>query len=240
MQQTIFGNTFEDIAISRIQKHEPEEGYFLAFSGGKDSIVIYDLARKSKVDFSPFYKITTVDPPEIIHFIRKHYPDVKFIKPKYTMYQLIIKKHYPPTRKVRYCCHYLKEMAPKGTTILGVRWGESTKRVGRPVHQENYSGKGKNFLNPIVEWADKDVWEYIKTNNLIYPNLYDKGFKRIGCVGCPLATKKQRILELEMFPKIKEGYLRAFKKMLDNYEDYSEKNTWKTPEDVMNWWVYDQ
>lgn len=236
MQETIFGKTFENVAIERLKKYEPEEGYYLGFSGGKDSIVIYDLAQKAGVKFKPFYKITTVDPPNVVQFIKKNYPDIEMIHPKYNMFELIIKKHYPPTRKVRYCCHYLKEMSPTGTTILGVRWGESAKRNGRPVFQENYAGKGKNFLNPIVEWSDKDVWEYIRTNNLKYPDLYDQGFTRIGCIGCPLVRKEQRIKELGIFPKVKDRYMKAFEKMLNSYE-YGEKNTWKTSQDVMDWWL---
>ena len=89
----------------------------------------------------------------------------------------------------------------------------------------------KTLVNPIIDWTDADVWEYIKTDNLKYNPLYDKGYKRVGCVGCPMSSKQAQ--ELEMYPQIKKLYLRAFGKMLDcgKYE------SWNTPQDVYDWWI---
>mgnify|MGYP003377250662 FL=1 len=110
------------------------EGYYLAFSGGKDSQVIYQLAVMAGAKFTAHYHITTVDPPELFYFIRKEYPDVYMDKPETTMWDLIVKKGFPPTRMVRYCCSDLKERGGAGKFVLtGVRWEESRKRKNRKL-----------------------------------------------------------------------------------------------------------
>ena len=99
---------FEDAALW----YQPE-GYYLAFSGGKDSVVIYTLAKMAGVKFEAHYHLTTVDPPELVRFIKREYPQVKVDRPELSMWELIIKKRIPPTRKVRYCCEALKEQGAK-------------------------------------------------------------------------------------------------------------------------------
>ena len=69
-----------EVAVMRLQEFEPPEGYYLAFSGGKDSIVIYDLAVRAGVKFDAHYSLTTVDPPELVHFIKAEFPDGSFIQ----------------------------------------------------------------------------------------------------------------------------------------------------------------
>lgn len=90
----------------------------------------------------------------------------------------------------------------------------------------------KTVINPIIDWDDSEVWEFIKRFNVPYCELYDKGFKRIGCIGCPMSTHIKE--ELEQYPIYKRNYLKAFERMLKNYEG---ETTWKTPEDVMKWWL---
>ena len=98
--------------------------------------------------------------------------------------------------------------------------------------------KGKHILNPIIDWEDLDVWEFIRSYNVPYCTLYDQGCRRLGCIGCPMNTKQAD--ELERYPKYKRAYLRAFEKMLQELQDDSRRTTWKTPEDVMEWWVLQQ
>lgn len=231
------------ISIERIKHFQNNDmPYFVAFSGGKDSIVMYDLFKKSGVsNYTVEYSNTTVDPPDLIYFIRKNYPEVKFRKPKMTMWQLIPKKQMPPTRLVRYCCEALKEDSGNGCIVVtGIRAAESLSRSKRKMFEPCMKKRNKYYLNPIIDWTESDVWEYIIKNKLPYPKLYDYGWKRIGCVGCPMAGKKQRKLELDTYPKIKENYLRAFQKMIDHRIKSGLKTEWKTADQVMGWWLEDK
>lgn len=122
-------------AIKRLQSFEPPEGYFVAFSGGKDSQCIYHLCQMAGVKFDAHYSVTSVDPPELVQFIKRQYPDVVFDLPHYadgsriTMWNLIPKHKIPPTRMVRYCCEALKESNGEGRVVVtGVRWAESARR----------------------------------------------------------------------------------------------------------------
>lgn len=123
-----------ETAIKRFKAFEPPEGYFLAFSGGKDSVVIKRLAEMAGVKFDAHYSVTSVDPPELVRFVKEQ-KDVSFDIPRdkdgnaITMWNLIPKKKMPPTRIARYCCEKLKECAGEGRlTVTGIRWAESVGR----------------------------------------------------------------------------------------------------------------
>jgi len=223
-------------SIKILKTYEPKEGYYLAFSGGKDSVVLYDLAKKSRVKFDAHYQITTADPPEVVRFIRDFYPFVAMEKPKITMWKLIPKKLMPPTRKVRYCCEKLKERGGEGRIILtGVKRSDSRNRKDR--HVKVCRERGKIIINPLLDWCDDEIWSYIRNNKLPYCSLYDNGFKRLGCIGCPLASIKQREKEFRLYPKYKQVYLRAFENMLKERKRQGKKTKWKTSEEVMRWWM---
>ena len=122
------------VAIDRFRTFEPPEGYYLAFSGGKDSVVIKALADMAGVKYDAHYNLTSVDPPELVQFV-KSFPDVIIDRPKdkdgnqITMWNLIPRKKMPPTRIVRYCCKELKEVGGQGRLVVtGVRWAESPNR----------------------------------------------------------------------------------------------------------------
>ena len=230
------------MSIDRLQHFEPEEGYYLAFSGGKDSVVIYDLAVKAGVRFDAHYNLTTVDPPELVHFIRREYPEVAWNRPKKTMWQLIPDKLMPPTRLVRYCCEKLKEGGGDNRRVVtGIRWAESSKRAGRRM-VENCMKKSRNtvFVHPIIDWSDEDIWHYIRKKQISYCHLYDEGFKRLGCIMCPMQGTKGMLRDAERWPKYYRAYLRAFRKMLEIKKQKEDWQTlkWHTAEDVMHWWIY--
>ena len=133
-QLNIYGKDKVEVAIGRLKAFEPKEGYYLAFSGGKDSVVIKALADMAEVKYDAHYNLTSVDPPELVRFI-KTFDDVQIDIPRdkdgkqITMWNLIPKKKMPPTRIVRYCCKELKEWGGQGRfTVTGVRWEESPNR----------------------------------------------------------------------------------------------------------------
>lgn len=219
-------------AISLIHKYKLPAGYFVAFSGGKDSIVMYDLVKRAGVKFKPYFSFTTIDPPELILFIKQFYPEVHFLRPKKSMYRLIIDRGLP-TRCTRFCCQALKEYAGSGQIIVtGIRAQESQKRSQRKLFEKDIKYE-KWYLNPILNWSESDVWSYIKSNKLPYPALYDCGLKRIGCIGCPMAYYKTRQKELNRYPQYIKMYKQAIRKRMDK-GFFSE---FKDEHDVYNWWV---
>lgn len=225
------------------------------------------------LDFAEFhYNITGVDPPELVYFIRREFPFV--IRDMYedSMWKLIERNHMPPTRFRRYCCSALKERGGKGRfCATGVRWEESVKRRTRGVFEstgnraerkilfndndedrrqlEHCIPKQKYVVNPIIDWSEADVWQYIREEGLPYCELYDKGFKRLGCIGCPLATKKERERVFSKYPKFRDAYIRAFDRMIasriSNRHAISRKtgqevDDWKTGQEVYDWWMGNQ
>ena len=101
----------------------------------------------------------------------------------------------------------------------------------------NMKKNKKIILNPIYEWTTSEVWDYIHENNLVINPLYDMGYKRVGCVGCPLGTFKNRAREFKDFPKYKQMYINAFQKMVDEC-GYAENNPkWKDGQAVFDWWM---
>ena len=156
-QIDIYGKTKLEKTIERVKAFEPEEGYYIAFSGGKDSQCIYHLCEMAGVKFDAHYRVTSVDPPELVRFIKDHYPDVAREVPRdqdgkpITMWNLIPRKKLPPTRIARYCCAELKESGGKGrVTMTGVRWAES---VNRKKNQGGVTISGKE------KTTRKELWD---------------------------------------------------------------------------------
>lgn len=282
IEETLFG-TVDKVkdSIERLKAFEPKDRpYWLAFSGGKDSVVILALAKMAGVRYEAVYNVTSVDPPELVRFIKREYTDVRIQIPHdkdgkpITMWSLIRKNTMPPTRIVRYCCEKLKESSGKGTvTITGVRWAESTNRKNNQgavtiadknvkdseLGVANYkrTSKGvvilnddndearrtvevcyrtrKTLVNPIIDWSDEDVWEFIHKYNVPYCELYDKGFKRLGCIGCPMGGKKNMEREFEMYPKYKDMYIRSMDIMAKNTTHREMK--FENGEQAFLWWI---
>lgn len=80
-------------------------------------------------------------------------------------------------------------------------------------------------INPIIDWDDGEVWEFIKEYKVPYCCLYDEGFKRLGCIGCPMGSREQREREFERWPKYKNLYMIAFQKMIENRGGYCGSTT---------------
>ena len=159
-EQTIFGLVNKvDLAIRRIKLHESSEGYYVAFSGGKDSCVILDLIKRAGVKFDAHLNITTVDPPEVIRFVRQQYPEVAMEKPEMSMKKLIEQKGILPTRLARYCCAEYKERGGIGRYVVtGVRRAESARRATRHFNclillhsiDDVHHSSSANFLGKVT------------------------------------------------------------------------------------------
>ena len=244
----------ERIALS----YDNENGFYLAFSGGKDSQALYHITQLAGVRFHGHMNLTSVDPPEVIRFVKKNYPEVELIKPKKSIFSLAVEKQILPTMRVRWCCAEYKETAGAGkVTLIGIRKAESARRAkrneveinnrkfsgtlegldeyrqelkakrARRKSQKNgvnitnadqeqtlgcISGKESLLISPIIHWSEKDVWEFL--NEVIevpHCSLYDEGWHRLGCIGCPMSSRKQKMIENQRYPHVKRNWIKAIK-----------------------------
>lgn len=230
-----------DYSINLIRRAEPTalryrtEGFFVAFSGGKDSQVLLKLTELAGVKFTSEYRLTTIDPPENVRFIKEYYPDVVIVRPETSFYRLCLHHKTLPTQWMRFCCRELKEAANEhAVTLTGVRRSESARRSSRQEvflatrrrHPEFTQGtldqfsryqtstveclKGKDKLtvNPILDWTESDVWEFIHAYDLPINPLYEAGYSRVGCLFCPMSNIKNIRHDVERYPKYYQAMLR--------------------------------
>ena len=256
----------EKIALN----YDAENGYYLAFSGGKDSQALFHMTQLSGVKFCGHMNLTSVDPPEVIRFVKKNYPEIELIKPDKSIFQHAIENQILPTMRVRWCCAEYKETAGAGkVTLIGIRKAESSRRSKRnevEINNRKFSGdldgldeyrqeqrakrarrkskeQGVNITNadeeqtlgcihgkesllisPIIYWTEQDVWEFL--NDVVrvpHCSLYDEGWHRIGCIGCPMSSHRQKMIENKRYPHIKRGWIKAIK-AIRNGGGYSEEN----------------
>lgn len=245
--------------------YDAEDGFFLAFSGGKDSQALYHVAKMAGVKFRAHINWTSVDPPQVVRFVRKHYPDVVGHAPSQSIFDLAVDKGILPSMRIRWCCAELKESAGAGkVTLIGIRAQESARRAkrnevevtnkqfsgsidqfaewqekvikakenklikkmqreGKKVNEDYFSvnqqdqvrcinGKDSILVSPIFEWSEADVWYFLdEVVKVPHCELYDMGYRRIGCIMCPMSSYKQKIREERDFPHVKRGWIKAIK-----------------------------
>lgn len=238
--------------------YDPDEGFYLAFSGGKDSQALYHITQLAGVPFKGHFSPTTVDPPQVIRFIRRNYPEVEFGKVDKSMFDAAKDMGMVPTMKLRWCCEKFKESSGAGkVTLTGVRHAESVKRAKRKevevsghkfsgdieeffawsaekvakkmknINQDEFArasgggqqeircinGKDSIIVNPIIEWTDADVWDFLnKVVEVPHCELYDPPYNRhrIGCILCPMSSHKTKLRDIELYPHIKKKWLDVF------------------------------
>lgn len=243
----------EDMAL----RLDPENGFYLAFSGGKDSQVLYHIAQMAGVKFKAHMNLTSVDPPQVIRFVKRNYQDVDLIKPKMSIYEMALKKHILPTMRFRWCCAKFKELSGAGkVTLIGIRKEESPKRSKRnEIELENHKfsgtfdqweehnetmvtcvdGKDKILVSPIIYWTEHDVWKFLnEIEKVPHCSLYDEGYRRIGCIICPMSNYKQKMRDCKRFPHVKHKCIQTIQKLID--AGYINHN-FQDAEFGFKWWI---
>lgn len=231
----LFGQSPDQRSIEILREWEPEGGYYSADSFGKDSCVCRDLLLRAGVKFDAHHNLTTIDPPELIQFGRKHHPETIIERPQKSFWQYIREGKGLPMRNARWCCEELKEHGGEGRrVIVGVRAAESSKRAAQTMVQpcSKAGMNGKVLVKPIFFWTDEQVWEYIRRRELPYCSLYDEGWKRLGCVLCPFEANVARAQE--RWPRMFEGLLRAVTVAYPTMESF---HKFGSPEGVLEWWL---
>jgi phosphoadenosine phosphosulfate reductase len=231
-QTTIFLEDLTFAAIALLREHEPPEGYYGGFSGGKDSCVIKELARLANVRVEWHYHMG-IDPPEVVRFIREAHPDVIIDRPTVHIFRKV-RVNGMPWRTMRWCCALIKEKRGAGRVrLLGVRAAESPRRAALWAEFDG------NSIAPILSWSDDDVWSFIRARAVPYCGLYNEGFARLGCVGCPLAGQASRDRDFARWPRFERAWKRA---CMDRAAYLLGKDghlkPWDTPEEMWAWWRY--
>lgn len=250
-------------SVTMLQAHVPQDGtvYLGAFSGGKDSVAIYELAKMAEVEVEWHYHFTTIDPPELVQFIKTVYPDVIFDYSRFASGEprghlltsrAVKVKGWPQAggKRSRWCCSEYKEYGGEGrTSVVGVRIEESERRKSTWTScfmpRLNKDGKetGK-ILMPIRLWTEKDVWAFIQWRGVSYCELYDEGFDRLGCVGCPELTPDQRETQFARWPAIEHQWSEMFRRRWElkagtidkNGKEWWGSRNFYSWEQLYQWW----
>ena len=237
---------------------DAENGFYNTFSGGKDSQCLYHLVKLAGVKHKTHMNLTSIDPPEVIRFVKQNYPDVELIKPRMSIFEMAKRKHILPTRRFRWCCAEFKEMSGAGkVTLIGVRKSESARRSKREEistnikgkraeetfdqwseHEEQMvtcvGGKDKILVSPIIYWTEQDVWEFLNRNGIPHCKLYDEGYTRIGCICCPMAKYRTKLHDIKKYPHVKRIWLKTIQWLIDNgYVDHN----FTDAETSFRWWI---
>lgn len=191
---------------------EPVE---IAYSGGKDSDVLLQLAKMAGINFCAYYKNTTIDPPGTIQHVRNN--GVTIVKPKYSFLELVKQKGFPSMFR-RFCCSFLKEYKILNVCAIGVRAAESPRRANLYTTFESCRVYSKNErvkqYYPIFDWQLSDVAEFCKVYNItLAPHYYTADgtpdfTRRLGCMGCPLKSDRG-IADFKAHPALLRAILRA-------------------------------
>lgn len=173
-------------AIALLHEHCDGKRVLCAFSGGKDSQCCYHLLKEAGIPFDAQYSITRFEPPELLAFIREHYPDCKFRRAyKRTLIEDIEKRGLPVMWS-RWCCDAKHAKTPGyDVVVIGIRAHESAKRA-RNWSAHGVKHDGQRYLCPVISWTEGNVWDYLNSRHIQYCQLYDEGYRRIGCALCPL------------------------------------------------------
>jgi phosphoadenosine phosphosulfate reductase len=205
--------------------------FHVAFSGGKDSIVLLDLVKKAlpKDEFVVVFGDTQMEFPDTYDVVDKVETQCKaegisFYRAKSHMDALESWRTFgPPSRVLRWCCSVhkstpqvialrntpqvikLRETLDKadysGLAFVGVRGAESMRRNEYDYECDGKKQKGKYSANPILDWTSDEIWLYIYANNLVINEAYKKGSQRVGCLCCPMGGSKADYVQYRNYQK---------------------------------------
>ena len=224
-----------ETAIKVIQQNVGELPYYVCDSGGADSGIVVDLTKRAKVPADYHYNVSPIDPPEIYHFLKEKRPETQW---DFNARGFWLTNEGLPTQQHRWCCRLIKEAGGRGRLLItGIRWAESRRRKSRCMVETSRIDKTKRFLHPIICWTNAERDEYYTITGIPRVILYEQGFTRVGCVGCPQAPLKTRLMQLERYPKIAHNWRAFANRYFDSHPDTPSFKALRTKDNYWNWWL---
>ncbi len=191
-----------------------------------------------------------------------YYPTINF-------WSLCLEKNMLPSRQIRFCCSELKERndIPELRFALrsfGVRKAESVKRALYRDSIEtrtkaDYSGiqrfhfdntddvkqtgacytNSYFYVNPLAYWSNDYLWDYIESERIEVNPLYGKGFRRVGCIGCPMASTCERKREFALYPKFEKRFIKLADDIIQYriFKSLPNRFGFKTGAEYFNMWL---
>ena len=255
LMEQLVQETIKKIYNTFIEYQDKVDVFYVAFSGGKDSVVALDLVQRALphncfkvlfgdtgMEFPDTYetveKIKRICAEEKIEFLQAK----SKLKPENT-WQIF----GPPAVTIRWCCSVhkttpqimqLREVLQKpdftGMAFTGVRGDESLSRS--EYDAISYGGKhsGQYSCHPILEWNTAELFLYIYENGLTFNNAYKKGNTRAGCLVCPMSQGKHDYMKYKNYPDDTDLFInkiittsgKNFSK--ENYDRFVEQGYWRT------------
>ncbi len=206
--------------------------FYVAFSGGKDSIVLFDLVRKtlpSKAFLVVFAntEMEFTDTEEVIRKVRQdcETSEIIFVEAKSVFSpQESWSLFGPPSRFLRWCCTVhkgtpqvleLRKITKKndfcGMSFVGVRKNESVARSTYEFESFGKKQRGQYSCNPLLDWESSEIWLYTYANNLVVNEAYKKGCSRVGCICCPMGGGRTAFTERVIDRSKKDLFLNQIK-----------------------------
>lgn len=239
----------ENATVKKIKNvYEKRRGkldcFHVAFSGGKDSVVLLDLVRKTlpRDGYVVLFADTGMEFPdtyETVEATRRacEADGVAFHVAKSRMTPEESWAIFgPPSRVLRWCCSVhksapqtlkLREITHRanytGLDFVGVRRHESMRRFGYDEENFGKKQKGQYSHNSILDWTSAEIWLYMYANDLPINAAYKKGLARAGCLFCPMSSGSNEYVRRACYEKEVDFYVDAIKSRYDSPEDSEEK-----------------
>lgn len=202
--------------------------FYVAFSGGKDSIVTLDIVQRALPhnSFKVLFGDTGMEFPDTydtVGIIEKecHHQGIEFIRAKSDLNPHCTWKQFgSPSKVTRWCCsvhktspqilalrNNLGKIDFTGMAFVGVRASESASRSEYDYISLGEKHKGQYSCNPILEWNAAELYLYVYSENLHLNEAYKKGNNRAGCLVCPNVSEKNAYFRRTCYPKEVDEYM---------------------------------
>lgn len=248
-------DTIKKIYNTYMDYRDKVDVFYVAFSGGKDSIVTFDLVQRALPhnDFKVLFGDTGMEFPDTyitVNVIEKQCKEeeIEFIRAKSAFSpKESWQKFGPPATVIRWCCSVhktvpqiltLREFTGKtnftGMAFIGVRASESLSRSEYDYVSLGEKHRGQYSCNPILEWNSAEAYLYIFENNIYLNEAYKKGNRRVGCLLCPRAAERNDFMARKWYPKEFDTLVDTVKFLYKNrfssesqLEEFIENGGWK-------------